>query len=555
MSIAESATSRAQVQPKATEFDALCAEPMASSEPGAAANDMYVPAHRILSGKGGQWEADDVLRDKLCFTDDGTLKIAQGHAGDIDVLGYIERLSRNRIGFVEVEAQYSEIKALYQHVADKPKVEHEIKRTTERQEEVLRLIREGKDQTASDIHLYTDKENSTVRFRVHGVIADKFTTDRARGEDMINAIFNSMCDTSGGDRVPSSNQNARFREDYAKRCGLHVARVATGPTDDGTHMVIRLYTDAGDEIRTLEELGYLKEQVHLLETMMRRNAGVILFSGTTGAGKTTTLANILKLELRRREGKICIITAEDPPEQPIRVTVMVDGKPQRYQAHQKPVVAISPTEEHVTAAWVGAIEHMLRQDPDIMMSGEMRGLASVKATIRAAMTGHLTLSSIHTIDAPTIIERLLDIGVDLPTATDPGLFIGLVNQSLVSRVCPHCSIPFERIAGSLPAGLAQRVRTHCIPERVRIRGDGCKHCHYGVIGRTACAEVIMPSGGFMRTYRNDGKHAARKYWLEHMKGISKCDHMIRHINSGAVCPQLAEEAAIPLDQDLLEMAD
>ena len=517
--------------------------------------DAYTPGRRILSDLKGQWEADEVLRDKLCLTDDGILKIASGHMGDVDVLGYIDRLARNGVTVTEVEAQYSEIKALYQHAFDKPKVEHEAKRTTERQEEVLRLIREAKEYMASDVHIVTDKERATVRYRIHGLLADQFSMDRERGEDLLNSIFNTMCDEAGGDRIPTSNQNARFKEEYAKRCGLHVARVATGPTDDGTHMVIRLYTDAGDEIDSLHDLGYLPSQVALLDTMMRRDSGIILLSGTTGAGKTTTLANMLKLELKRKQGKICIITAEDPPEQPIRVTLKVDGVLRRYQAQQKPIISASPADEDVMRAWVQAVEHMLRSDPDLMMIGELRGIAPIKAAIRGALTGHQTLSSIHAKDGPTIIERLIDSGVDVATATDQGLLIGLVNQSLVSLVCPHCSVPFEKAAPELPGDLRSRIEVHCTPDTVRVKGPGCEHCYFGVIGRTACAEVIMPTAGFMRAYREKGKHAARKHWLENMNGITKCQHLIHQINTGRVCPQLAEEAAVPLDHDVLEMAE
>lgn len=519
-----------------------------------AANDMFRSTARVLSAPGAEWEAPEDVRDKLCFTDDGILRVDPAHRGDPHLLSYTAKLRRNRIDFKEVDAQFSEIKALYQGDTDKVVVEL-LEKTTQRQEEVLSMVREAAGLRASDIHIVTDKESATVRYRIHGILQDRYQLSRQRGEDMISAIYNSMCDQAERNREPSRDQNGRFKESFAKRCGLHVARVATGPTDDGTHTVIRLYTDTAtdDEMPTLQARGYLPEQIADIEIMMRRKSGMVLISGATGSGKTTTLATILRRRLLETEGRISIITGEDPPEQPIKVKAIIDGKPCVLSAQQKPVRPNDPSEEEVTAAWVRLIDHMLRCDPDVMMLGELRSLASMQAAIRGCLSGHLTFTTIHAKDAPTTLERLWHNGVDIGLLTDPGLFIGLINQTLVSVSCPHCSRPFSGAKHQLPAGLAQRVQTYCTPDTVRVASEqGCEHCFGGVVGRTVCAEVIRPTKGFMDTYRNHGKNEARRYWIEHMGGITLCQHMIRLVNSGRVCPRLAEEI-LPLDNDVLEM--
>lgn len=509
---------------------------------------------RVLSGPGGTWEAPLDVRDKVCFTDDGVLHVDPQYRADPYVLAYETEIRSKGVQARERAASYSDIKKLYENDSGSGDGASQAEKTTASQEDVLNMVREAAAAEASDIHLVTDAETTTIRYRIHGVLSDRFTMNRERGEDMVSTIYNSMCDMAERNRENSRDQNARFKEIFASRCGLYVARVATGPTDNGTHMVIRLYADAGNAPKSLEDLGYLPQQQKLMDSMTRRTSGMMIISGTTGSGKTTTLANIMKQELVKSAGEVCIITGEDPPEQPIRVQLDTPNGKRWAQAQQKPVRPADPSEEAVSTAWVKLIDHMLRCDPDIMMLGELRGRASIVAAIRAVLTGHLTAATIHAKDAPTTLERLWDSGVEIGLLTDPSLFVGLINQSLVSVICPHCSVPFDSARASMEQGLVERIETHCDASQVRVLGKGCHQCHGGVIGRTVCAEVIVPTKGFMDTYRAEGKYAARRYWIDRMDGISKCQHLIKLINTGKVDPAMGEKVVVPLDEDLLSMA-
>jgi len=518
-----------------------------------AANDPLGRKIRVLSGEGCQFEADDDLKGKLCLTDDGILRVDPDAKGDLHVLSYMARLRRNNVPFREVEAGHSEIQNLYQRGFVSAVQSGETQKTTDTQGDVLRMVGEAAKLGASDIHIVIDSEATYVRYRIHGILRDRFEVSRDRGDALVATIYNSMCDMADGNREPHRDQNGRFKEVYSRRCGLYVARVATGPAGDGSHTVIRLYADNGDYPKSLLDLGYLPEQVELIETAMRRTSGMILISGTTGSGKTTTLANLLKSELVKTDGQICIITAEDPVEQPISVLLKEGDKTRRVQAQQKPVRAVDPSEEAVAAAWVKVIDHMLRSDPDIMMIGELRSRASIIAAVRGVLTGHLSLATIHAMDATTTLERLEDSGVERNLLTDPSLFVGLINQGLVSLLCPHCSKPFNSVKHSLRPDLVKRIEQYCTPDTVNIKGAGCSKCDGGVVGRTVCAEVIVPSRGFMDAYRERGKYASRQYWIERMDGITRCNHMRRLINSGTVCPDLAERVLVPLDHDDLDM--
>jgi type II secretory ATPase GspE/PulE/Tfp pilus assembly ATPase PilB-like protein len=193
---------------------------------------------------------------------------------------------------------------------------------------------------------------------------------------------------------------------------------------------------------------------------------------------------------------------------------------------------------------------LLRKDPDVLMIGEIRDKDSAIAAYRGAMTGHVVWSTVHTNDATSVPQRLIDLGVDPNLILDPMLTTGLVNQSLTKQLCPHCSQTYADHSHELADDLVERIEKFCEPANVRLRGPGCKKCRGGAADRIMVAETVVPNGVFMEIYRDRGKVAARKYWVTDMAGLTKCQAMIRRINAGEVDPRDAEADIEPLDSDL-----
>lgn len=230
------------------------------------------------------------------------------------------------------------------------------------------------------------------------------------------------------------------------------------------------------------------------------------------------------------EGTRHILTVEDPPEYPLK-------------ANQSPL-------GHAET-WDGAITNTMRLDPDILMYGEVRDLATAQAAFRGGMTGHLVFSTLHTNNAVASLQRLIDMGADPSLVTDPALMSGLINQSLLPVLCSHCALPLASQHEQLNAALVERLTRVMDTKSVKLQGPGCVHCrNLGVSSRTVVAEVLLPNQRFMQIFREKGASAAKTYWVREMGGITKIQHAIRKVAAGLIDPRMAETIVGPLDFDL-----
>lgn len=470
---------------------------------------------RPLSGPKGEVEATPEQRELLCFTEDGTLHVSQSHRLDQHVLVYVDRLRRLGKQFVILPTTLERIKELYASVAAAPDLD-----SSAMQETVMGMIQEATRSGASDIHIVNRHNISVIRIRVNGVLEDYKRLRPVEGRKMATTIYQSMLDVAG-DAYFNENkpQDGRLRSEFVEHTGLYGARVATRPMERGHLTVMRLLYNNMAEV-TLDQLGYLPEQVDMLEGMCQNKTGINILSGATGSGKSLTLKCALELSSRMFDNSVHVLTLEDPPEYSIKGAV------------QTPVIGQD---------WPGAIANAMRLDPDIMLVGEMRDFESATAAFRAGMTGHGVWTTLHANDTCSALDRLKDMGVDLGLLTDPALVTGLINQSLVRKVCRHCSISYEEAAETLTRAQRARIESKCIVENIRMGGPGCKHCRNGWAGRTLVAEVIRPNTTFMDIYKAEGKTAARQYWLTEMVGITKAEHVIRRVNEGTIDPIAAEK--------------
>jgi type IV pilus assembly protein PilB len=243
-------------------------------------------------------------------------------------------------------------------------------------------------------------------------------------------------------------------------------RVSTFPTIYGENAVLRILDQTNPLIK-LEDLGFAEEMLLRYKQLIRRANGIILVTGPTGSGKTTTLYASLNLINSTEKN---IITIEDPVE------------------YRLPLIRQTQVNLKAGITFATGVRSILRQDPDIIMVGEIRDLETSQVAIQAALTGHLVLSTLHTNDAPEAITRLMDIGVE-PYLISSSV-IGVLAQRLVRSICPECKVPYQIDPKSLDE-LGEGFSTSKEPITL-YRGKGCKQCKQsGYWGRTGMYELFF----------------------------------------------------------------
>ena len=320
------------------------------------------------------------------------------------------------------------------------------------------IIERAATERASDIHLEPREGEMVVRMRVDGVLRNVLTVPRNLQGSVLSRL-KVMGGMNTAERKIPQDGRANVR---AKQSDIDL-RISTLPTIYGEKMVIRLL-DKTAQILSREGIGLEGAQLERYARLLRSTSGVILIAGPTGSGKSSTMYTMVR-ELNTEQ--VNLVTLEDPVE------YNIDGVNQ-CQINEK-----------TGMTFASGLRSILRQDPDIISVGEIRDGETAEIAMRAAITGHLVLSTIHTSDAVATLDRLFDIGVE-PYLTASALK-GVVAQRLVRRVCPHCKREYEPTDGELE--LLGMERT---PGMKFYRGDGCPMCfHTGYRGRTGVFEILL----------------------------------------------------------------
>jgi len=330
---------------------------------------------------------------------------------------------------------------------------------------VIRLINklfvEAIRRKASDIHLEPYETHSRVRFRIDGVLHDVMQVPQQL-KVAVPARVKVMASMDISEKRLPQDGRLQVRSKDRK---IDI-RVSTLPTMYGEKVVMRLL-DQGSTQPTLKELGFEGPQLKAFQQASRLPYGMVLVTGPTGSGKSTTLYGALS-ELNSEQ--VNISTVEDPVEY-----------------HMLGVNQVS-VRESIGMGFASVLRSMLRQDPDIIMVGEIRDHETAEISIKAALTGHLVFSTLHTNDAPSTISRLVHMGVERFLITAAVTLIQA--QRLVRRICEHCSIPDERVneVQLLEAGTPKELIGTFQPKR----GEGCMHCSKtGYRGRDGIFEVMV----------------------------------------------------------------
>ncbi|HSB95892.1 MAG TPA: GspE/PulE family protein, partial [Spongiibacteraceae bacterium] len=325
------------------------------------------------------------------------------------------------------------------------------------------LLQYAFDQRASDIHIEPRREIGYVRFRIDGVLYNVYELPFQVAMAVIARIK-----ILGRMNVAEKRRPQDGRLKTVSPDGNEVElRLSTLPTAFGEKMVMRIF-DPDVLLRSFKELGLENDDYERWQTMINKPNGIVLVTGPTGSGKTTTLYSSLK-QLATPEVNVC--TIEDPIE-------MVEDAFNQMQV-----------QHNIDLDFAGGVRALLRQDPDIIMIGEIRDLETAEMAIQAALTGHLVLSTLHTNDAPSAITRLLELGV--PSYLLKATVLGVMAQRLVRTLCPHCKEP-----GPIDEAAWQQLVApwRAAPPKQGYHPKGCLECrNTGYYGREGIYEILLMS--------------------------------------------------------------
>ncbi|HNX25773.1 MAG TPA: ATPase, T2SS/T4P/T4SS family [Phycisphaerae bacterium] len=312
---------------------------------------------------------------------------------------------------------------------------------------------------ASDIHIEPGEKTLKVRFRMDGILFDQPSPPLSMHAAIISRLKIMANLDIAERRLP---QDGRIRA-TVKRRNIDL-RVSILPTVHGEKCVIRLLDNRSISVG-LENLGFSSETLTLFKNQILQPHGVVLVTGPTGSGKSTTLYSALQIMDRERMN---ISTVEDPVEYELGGINQVN------------VI------DSIGMSFAAALRSLLRQDPDVIMVGEIRDPETARIAVQAALTGHLVLSTLHTNDAPSSVTRLINIGVE------PFLISASVNailaQRLVRRICPNCKVEVPQ--NNVREG--EYLRRNGIEDMTLFRGEGCEQCrHTGYKGRVGIYELLV----------------------------------------------------------------
>jgi type IV pilus assembly protein PilB len=319
---------------------------------------------------------------------------------------------------------------------------------------------------ASDIHLDPRDKETVIRMRIDGVLQDVSAYPTHIHNEVISRL-KILCGLRTDEHQAA--QDGRFKVTL-EDTGVDV-RTSIVPTYYGENAVLRLLSDQAEEF-TLDSLGFTSENREKIEKAIRKPHGMILATGPTGSGKTTTLYTIVKM---LNVPEVSIITIEDPIE------YSLSGVNQIQVNHRTGLT------------FANGLRSMLRQDPNIIMVGEIRDMDTAGLAVNTALTGHLVLSTLHTNDAPTTLPRLLDMKVE------PYLIASTVNiaigQRLVRKICPHCKTE-KTMSPAEAKSLSEIMPSELLAQHTTFYvGTGCPRCgNMGYSGRAGLHEVMVIDG-------------------------------------------------------------
>ncbi|NLY78189.1 MAG: type II/IV secretion system protein [Tissierellia bacterium] len=319
------------------------------------------------------------------------------------------------------------------------------------------IIEQAIEMRASDIHIEPFADKLRVRYRIDGDLREMMTLPKVVHPPLVTRIKIIGQMDIADKRIPQDGRIENIINE--KKIDM---RISTVPTIYGEKVVLRLL-DRENFLLAKSEIGFTEKNYENFNKLIQQPFGMILITGPAGSGKTTTLYSILK-ELNKAEKNI--ITIEDPVE---------------YKLEGINQIQINPK---AGLTFASGLRSILRQDPDIIMIGEIRDSETAQIATRAAVTGHLVLSTLHTKDSPSSITRLIDMGVE-PYLVSAAI-VGVISQRLVKKLCDYCKEPYS-------ASYSEKILLGLDPEEdvILFKAKGCNRCNNGYYGRIAVHEIMI----------------------------------------------------------------
>lgn len=347
------------------------------------------------------------------------------------------------------------------------------------------IIAEAIQANASDIHIEPTEKETVVRLRIDGDLREHVKM-QGNIHPLLSTRVKILCNMNIAEkRLP---QDGRFKYLHAEN-DIDV-RVSSLPTIYGEKIVMRLLGSNQDVNYKFEDMGFSQHSIDKINELLNYSNGIILATGPTGSGKTTTLYTMINKIINP---KINIVTVEDPVEK------RIDGVNQ---------VQVSA---RTGLSFASGLRSIFRQDPDVIMIGEIRDTETAEIAIRAAITGHLVLSTLHTNDSFSSLARLIDMGVE-PFLLSTSIR-GIISQRLVKRICPHCKTSVE-VTSSDKKLLNDETLS------IKHIGTGCKYCGFtGYKGRVAVDEILVITPEMQQHIASNSEH------MESLIEIAKANKM------------------------------
>lgn len=325
---------------------------------------------------------------------------------------------------------------------------------------VNEIIMDAVKKNVSDIHFDPSKENVKIRIRIDGILSDYSIIPGKYKRNMISRIKMIAGMNIMETRLP---QDGAIKSRIGKK--MLDLRVSSLPTNCGEKVVIRIL-DYSKSLQGLDTLGFSEDSLDKIEKMVKVPNGIILVTGATGSGKSTTVYSILQ---KMNTPDVNIITVEDPVEMDIAGINQVQ------------------VQSEIGLTFANVLRSILRQDPNIIMIGEIRDDETARIAVRASITGHKVLSTIHTNNSLNTIERLTDMDVERYLLGSA--LTGIISQKLARRLCPHCkqlrdTTPYEK-------SVFKKVLNKDVNQMFDANKDGCDKCFRGYTGRIGLYEVLL----------------------------------------------------------------
>lgn len=501
------------------------------------------------------------IADKVALdTATGTIFADRRFAGDPLLLTWIQRVKSSGHTFQIKHADVDEVARLRgEGMRATAVAELDMKV----REEALELLCLAAAYGASDVHLMMRGEHTEIQIVVKGALRVLTRKTQDEGAALLRAIYQGIAKTRDQSYNELDFQNAQIPgEAFPPETGLTSVRIVRGPcypqAQNGAFMTLRLQYGEVKATRRVDlkplplprtpegefplaKMGFTPAQIEKIRTLMDAPNGLIIVTGPTGSGKTTTLFETLK-EAARTKPERRLVTVEDPVEYPMPWAVQM-------------AITGARNDSETGAAYGDRIRVALRMAPHLILCGELRGPDVTVSALEASITGHQVWTTLHVTDPFMAVDR-----IELMDSTrlarkvfcDHKILRGLIAQRLLPQLCSHCSVGISDPSANLPERIRTALSTWGDVSRVRLKGAGCKECgHDGTRGRFAVAEVVVTDADLMRDFITHGSEMARNnFRAKPGSDVSMLESAIKFCLSGLVDPRDVQASV-----DLIEPKD